>query len=380
MDIYNMGCHRASVLIVCALLSSCKATDAVKDVYEQLASVTNQQTNESGLSSGASEVAALQSSGNIAPSKLAINDLQTDIQCEQVTEDRDIWGRAMRYGGEEAKARLRTFISSDFEHADLTPADREFLRYLAYTTVWVPSDVEVALGKLYLKLAGAMDDEDTRIRIVRMQQDSQHRTDSLIKKIHGFPGEATVMHDKDIKDGAVARVGNLIVVSQTFLLKMDASEEIRDFVLAHELSHLYKRHTIKELQYRLISSAEGWELAKELLAQFKSSQALQSKDVFDIIDETISFAARAEELYQFFASQQLTYSQEQELEADACGLRWLANEGVDTFKVWHEFEEMLVHDKPEYDGPGYVDYHPTSEARKINAASVIGSYKSARRM
>jgi len=76
----------------------------------------------------------------------ALNELRVDTQCAKVNERFDVWEKAAEYGGAHAQARLRTLVASDFKHSDLTESDRNFLRYLAYTTVWVPAPVESAVG------------------------------------------------------------------------------------------------------------------------------------------------------------------------------------------------------------------------------------------
>ena len=361
--------HLLLLTFTALLFSGCKTTDTMQSTLDSIKNMTGSDVKESTSPAPQSTDSVTM----LVSSNEAENDLMPDKMCEKVEEDRDIWGRAMRYGGEQAKARLRSLLLSNFKHSDLTESDKQLLRYIAYTTIWVPSEVEVAMGKLYLQASGAIKDEKYKRSIKRMLKDSQAQADTLISHISGFPGEATVMFDEEIKDGAFARVGGLIVVSQTFLQKMDKHKEVQQVVLSHELSHLYKRHSLKELQVKLVMTAEGWEIAKTLFEQIDPDRQSFFSSTIQNVEGIFNTGKQAKQLYDFISNQQLTFNQTQELEADACGLRWLAREGVPPLEAWQIFEGMLQVDESPSDEQDYRRYHPTSEERAQNARAVITS-------
>lgn len=296
----------------------------------------------------------------------ALNELRVDVRCEKVQERFDVWEKAAEYGGSQAQARLRTLIASDFQHSSLTDSDRNFLRYLAYTTVWVPSPVESAVGKAWAALSGGGDEAKTETT-GRSQRKAAERLASRLNElrgnIEGFPGSVSLILDTDLRDGAFARVGGLVVVSPRFLSLMDETDAVRDVVLTHELSHLYKRHTIKELQYRLITSAGGWNIAKKLLGKFEPGPA----SGLSFLTSAFTTAQTVTQLLEFVRSTQASYSKDQELEADACALGWLAKIDIEPRAAWQAFSGVLSFSARKQEGDSsYEDSHPSPTERTAN--------------
>lgn len=296
----------------------------------------------------------------------ALNELRVDTHCEKVQERLDVWEKAAEYGGANAQLRLRALIASDFQHSDLTEADRKFLHYLAYTTVWVPASVESSVGKAWAALSRGGD--EAKIETTgRSQRKAASRLAARLTElrggIDGFPGDVNLVLDTDLRDGAFARVGGLIVVSPRFLSLMDETDAVRDVVLTHELSHLYKRHTIKELQYRLITSAGGWNIAKKLLGKFDPGSA----GGLSFLTSAFTTAQTVTQLIEFVRSTQASYSKDQELEADACALGWLARIDIEPRAAWQAFSGVLSFSARKQEGDAsYEDSHPSPAERTAN--------------
>jgi hypothetical protein len=302
----------------------------------------------------------------LKPNPEALNELKVDRLCLKVEERFDVWEKAAEYAGVEGQLRLKVLVASDFEHADLTASDREMLRYLAYTTVWIPASMETAIGAAWAALSSGGDDNKAELT-GRSQRKALQRLDerlaTLRSGIGGFPGSASLVLDPGLRDGAFARVGGIVVVSPRFLSLMDEKDAVRDVVLAHELSHLYKRHTVKELQFKLVSSAPGWKIARKLLARLDP----KSTGGVAFLRDSLGYGVLVTDMVGFVRSVHLDYSREQELEADACALQWLERIEVSPREAWQAFAGILAYSgKTESNEPTYENLHPSPAERDAN--------------
>jgi len=300
----------------------------------------------------------------------ALNELQVDRLCLKVEERFDVWEKAAEYGGVQAQLRLNALLASNFEHADLTQADKDLLRYLAYTTVWVPASVESGIGTAWATLSSAGNDgkaEPSGRSQRKALQRLNERLTAMRSGIDGFPGGARLVLDNDLRDGAFARVGGIVVVSPRFLSLMDEKDAVRDVVLAHELSHLYKRHTIKELQYKLVSSSAGWKIARKALARVSPSSAGGAA----MLRDGLGYGILVADLVSFMRGNQIDYSREQELEADACAMQWLGRMDISPREAWQAFAGILAYSSASQGHEtSYESLHPSPAERdaNINAA------------
>lgn len=306
----------------------------------------------------------------VKPNPNVANELKPDKLCRRVDENTDVWAKLADYGGLEAQLRMQRLLASDFKHADLTPEDRQMLRYIAYTTVWVPSWLENNLGRLYTTFLSDSADEATRFEQAAMKR-MQEQMQAFTSEIPDFPGNVQLTLDTKAATGASARPGGLISLSRDFLNRMDENVGVRRLVLAHELSHLYKRHTLKELQYQLVTSSGGFDLARQLLRRFDPARG---DNPINAARDAISLATASTELFEFVRSSQLSFQSDQELEADACSIEWMRRIREDPEELWKAFAEVQATASSE-DG-GYLRTHPSTEERRANIAKAAQGKKS----
>jgi len=296
------------------------------------------------------------------------NDLKPDLLCRRFNETSDVWQKLADYGGTEAQSRMKRLMSSDFKFSDLTPQDKAMLRYISYTSVWIPARIENSFGKMYSTTVGksregrALDpDEQGQLARATTQMESFKAT------IQDFPGDVALVLDKDLGTGAYAQVGGLVILSVDFLSRMDQKESVQRLVLAHELSHLYKRHTIKEMQYQLVTSNAGFGLAKKLLARFNPDAG---SNPMAMAREAVMYATAAKELLDWTRQHQVAFGIDQELEADACSVEWMKRAGLDP-KVLPAALSELEAVKSNAEG-SYSHTHPTSQQRQSNLLVATG--------
>jgi len=283
------------------------------------------------------------------------SELSPDITCSRPRERFNVAEKVAEYGGTAATLRLQRMVSSDLRFSDLSAEDRRLLDYLAATTVWVPVEVESKLGAVYDTATGTF---GSRPNVTELQREELAEIDRRLTRLRGavadYPAEIRLTVNPQLADGAFARLGGMIQLSTGFLNGLRDTKEGADFLLAHEVSHVYKRHAVKQLQYRLVSTSEGWTLAKKLL-----QRALRGTQV-DMIGDGVFLLTTVPQLIEFVRSTQIKFGREQELEADACSTVWLAAIQTDPYKAWVLFHETLG-----ANNTSYSLEHPTHEEREL---------------
>lgn len=299
----------------------------------------------------------------VAPLKGVRVELPPDRQCNRPQERFNIAEKLMEYGGTEATLRLERLVKSDYKYSDLTPQDRQMLQYIARTTIWLPVEVEGALGKAFSAVSSSGGEPLTEVDEQR-QKDAQVRLDGLLAAVSDFPGSVKLVTDPKLADGAAAKFGGVILLSKRFLETMAEKPAGGDFVLAHELSHVYKRHAIKQMQFTMISTDEGWDLGKKLLERgMRGTQA-------NLIQDTMFTVTTVPKLIEFVRGLQLKFGAEQELEADACSVVWLRSRNIDPGSAWDEFETAYA--VANSLATTYGITHPPTTARKANVKAKVG--------
>lgn len=289
-------------------------------------------------------------------------ELAPDRQCNRPQERFNIAEKLAEYGGAEAALRLQKLIESDFKFDDISPEDRRMLRYLAQTTVWLPVEVETRLGALF-DLAGSVGGGAAG-ELTPLEKDSLDEIQAHSAKFRAlttdFPGEISLKLNPELGDGAFAKFGGRIQLSRSMLQTMTERPAGADLLLAHEMAHVYKRHAVKHLQFSLLSSREGWELGKKVL------QRAQRGTQVDIFRDGLFTLTVVPQLISFVRGLQLTFNQEQELEADACAALWLRATRQDPARAWREYREAFAASSGSAGPESYGSSHPSTAEREAN--------------
>ncbi len=353
--------------LVSAMPSQAQFGDLLKRIVPGAGQASAPAPSDAGVPAarGTPSAALADGSQGVAPLKGVQLELPPDRQCTRPQERFNIAEKLVEYGGAEASLRLERLIASDYKLSDLSPQDRQMLQYIARTTIWVPVEVESALGKAYDIVSSGTGESLTEADEMR-KQDVQKRLDLLLGAVTDFPGSVKLVYGAKLADGAAAKFGGVILVSKRFLEAMAEKPAGADFVLAHEVSHVYKRHAIKHMQFTLISTDEGWELAKKLLA--RGMRGTQT----NLIQDGLFMVTTTPKLIEFVRGLQLKFSSEQELEADACSVVWMRARNIDPSPAWDEFETAFAVSNAA--PTSYGTSHPPTATRKANVkAKVAGA-------
>lgn len=286
-------------------------------------------------------------------------ELRPDPQCNRPQERFNITEKLMEYGGTEAGLRLQRLIDSDMKYDDISAADRQMLRYLAQTTVWLPVEVENKLGQLFDMGSSSQELEPVAaLSLVTARTLSQE----VRRQSEDFPGDIQLAHNAALADGAAAKFGGRIQLSGAMLQLMEQHPPGAEFVLAHEMAHVYKRHAVKQMQYMLLSSHEGWTVGRKLL------QRAQRGANTNLIQDGIFAITTVPALIKMVQKMQLSYNQDQELEADTCAVRWLAAMGRQPWLAWQQYRQHFAQ-RDETMVAGST--HPDAQARENNLSRLV---------
>ncbi|MDT7838755.1 M48 family metalloprotease [Aquabacterium sp. OR-4] len=300
--------------------------------------------------------AAVAKANSVPVNEKALRGLLPDRTCAKPDEQFDVTQKLIQYGGQNAVLRLQRMLTTDFQQAELTPQDRAMLRYIAYTTIWIPQEVEEKAGALWSALAS--DDSGGGGKAARFKRLAE-RMDFMRSQASDYPGTARLSQVNTLENGIYAQPGGIVAVSRTFIELLDTHSAAQDLVLAHEFSHLYKRHAIKELQYQLLTSSAGLRIARVLLR--KNMGAASDSNV---AIEALAYLKVASDLVEFIKTTTTHFGKEQELEADACAVEWLQRAKLDSRGAWAGFKVMAAQ-APANDA-AYFKLHPSTKERELN--------------
>ncbi len=339
-----------ALLLLLATPVQAQFFDALKNALAELPRAASWQAGGSSMPSAA-EIAG-------APAVKAAKDIESemapDVTCKKPRERFNVAEKVVEYGGAAASARLQRLITSNLQYGDLDPDDREMLRYLALTTVWLPAEVEARMGSIYSSVTSIFSgrkaelSELDRTALVQIQE----RLVKLRGTVADYPADIKLIVNPDLKDGAYASFGGIIQLSTRFLNGLEDAGAGADFLLAHEMSHIYKRHAIKQIQFQLVSSAEGWSLARAVLQ--RASRGMGT----DLIGDGVFTLITVPRLFEFVKSVQVKFGKDQELEADSCSTVWLKAVETDPFEAWDKFHASLGGTDTSYSSE-----HPSNEER-----------------
>ena len=103
----------------------------------------------------------------------------------------------------------------------------------------------------------------------------------------------------------------------------DLDDSALQLVLGHEMAHIAKRHTSKQIQQRLVDTG----LAVEMFQRIVETRSMQG------LDKVFAGGRLIESFGGLFAK----YDQDQELQADACSIRGMLSAGGDPLKAREEY-------------------------------------------
>ncbi len=294
------------VAIIGFTLSGCALQETIATVQDKLAPLTNQAAPERAKNLPAH------------PADRALSG--TDKLCEILVEPFTLASNLEILAALSKSSMMRGGIT---HKNSLLEQARDAARQLN----WLPIDLEIEYGQQMHDKRVSGDLKLLKINSKRSSIKEQYKRAeeilaNLLKSVtapHPYKFKLFLVNDETINAEAIP--GGFIYLN-TGALKNGQAE----FVLAHEIAHVLKRHTTKEMQSRLIDSVETYEDLKRLL-QRRGDVAALTKSIS-------------------FAKDFLNFSKYQELQSDACSVRVVAEvEGINFNEAVKQHAENLKGDE-----------------------------------
>lgn len=262
--------------------------------------------------------------------------IRPDVDCKIPEENFDFGVTLQQRLGAEGAARLKALLSSDFKSSDLSPADRELLRKYSKEVVWMPAIIEQWIGRLLFFSGGSNIKSKPRTSFTEPEWDQATKSmGRLLGVAPQMPFEVRLMLIENGDTGSLA--GGLVLLDErTMSGSTDPSQTDKlNFVAAHELAHIYKRHRAKRIQQLLVDSDSGLELMRKSFEMVKNTGGSSSLPAGGEFAEMAAWFRRLFEAAKLGSEQiealrkhNAAYEQDQEFEADMCATSMLIRSGV----------------------------------------------------
>lgn len=244
--------------------------------------------------------------------------INVDYECKQQFENYDFnWAGILKvaslYGLSNSGTIISLLNSNQNSSKQISQEDfKNFANTIAKNYLWIPLEIEKIYGEQIYK-----DRVKNGDVVLRNTKNSKYK--KLYKKLDNFIDEFNA-YTKTLENSYPYDIKVYILSAEkkaesapygyVFISEDYIKNDMYKTILAHELSHISKRHATKEIQFRLVNMYSSI-TDITLLIQDMQNVDVASKMVYG--DLGLKVIQKSFELY----------SQEQELEADACGLKIL---------------------------------------------------------
>jgi hypothetical protein len=189
--------------------------------------------------------------------------------------------------------------------------------------VWMPVSFEQMLGNQLRERL----EKDSKIldRNVRRNRTLYNKVDTALDKAKKdytkLPYEIKLyIVESDQINAEALPAGSIYVTRQA---ANDLDGDALQLVLGHEIAHIAKRHTSKQIQERLVETG----LAADMLQRIMENRSVHGLETF----------FRGAQVIESFKGTFAKYDQGQELQADACSIRAMLSAGTDPLKAREEY-------------------------------------------
>lgn len=285
----------------------------------------------------------------------------TDRLCTTLDESYEVtdnvWQIALA-GGTQA---LTIWRDSGFQMSGQSGKQVEaFVKELSRRYLWMPILVEQQIGS-YLHDEYPNDKivaRDGRARDRRAYERADRALAAAAKDYPKLPYELKLFVVQSDTLNAEALPAGYVYVSRKAVSDLD--EASLTLILGHEVAHVAKRHTSKQIQQRIVDTGMGADMLRQVIQSRGTGVDRKMLSSWGLIGRLQGIFAR--------------YDQDQELQADACSIRGLVYAGKDPIQARSEYLRMRGGEakpassgsrprQPQLLGLGYTE-HPDDEARE----------------
>lgn len=250
---------------------------------------------------------------------------ESDIECKNPIENYNFnYLEALRiiaiHSASNSSKIMGFFSGKDVDEEETSKVVKKLASELAKKTVWIPAESEKIYGQYIFEKRKENGDVIDRTTKNSKYKKMYKKIDLFTKKYKSYLRKNKFLEDTEYpfnikifitsnSNQVEAIPGGYIFISEDYI-----KGNRYGTVLAHELTHISKRHTTKELQFRLI---RGYDSIGQIADFIRSVQSTENTTLAKI---NLSLAGK-DLILKMFSK----HSQDQELEADSCSLKILTS-------------------------------------------------------
>jgi hypothetical protein len=247
-----------------------------------------------------------------------------DRYCDSLEESYAVTDNIVRVASGAGLQTLQSWQRAGFKQRPGSDKElEETVKEISKQYLWMPLGIEKQLGN-YLH-----HQQQTRNRILPRtgprNQKLYDKADAALKTVAepytNLPYQPQVYIVESDQINAEALPAGYIYVTRKATADLDRAG--LELVLGHEVAHIAKRHTSKQIQERLVDTGLA-------LDAFKGVMDSRSRDGIEKLFATDRVIQRFQGIF-------ARYDQDQELQADACSIRGMVNAGTDPLKAREEY-------------------------------------------
>lgn len=249
------------------------------------------------------------------------------------------------------------------------PAD--VIKLAARNLNWLPQELEMKLGESLLQDADILDERRNKASERTYRKARAVLNDLVALLPQPLPYEFKILVSKASHRSASALPGGIIIAGRD-LFEDDDEVDYAYFVIGHEISHVLQRHQTRAYQARLVDGID----TIENLSKFMASNQQSSPG------SILAFGTSLKKLV-------VDFSEQQELQADSCSIRWMSQRLADPKKLQSKMQRITQQIAPirpagqnnlngqnaidilKQLGDGVYERHPSGSQRRENILSTL---------
>lgn len=254
----------------------------------------------------------------------------------------------------------------------------DVIKMAARNLNWLPQDLELKLGEILLRDADILDEHRNKAS-ERTYRKARALLDDLVKLLpQNLPYQFKIFVTKASHRSASALPGGIIMADRD-LFEDDADPDYAYFVIGHEISHILQRHQTRAYQARLVDGIDTIENLSKFIASNQQSSP----------GSILAFGASLKKLV-------VNFSEQQELQADSCSIRWMSQRLADPQKLQSKMQRITQQIAPVTQftennlsrqnvidtlmqlGDGVYERHPSGSQRRDNILNTLRALNAGR--
>lgn len=342
------------VAAVLALAGCAQTQSVLSDLSTRFSEITHRPSAQDPSTPGPSTQGP-------STTSLAAGDIRpTDRLCASLDESYEVTDNIFRMALATSAQAITIWRDGGFQMSGQTGKQVEaFVKELSKRYLWMPVFIEEQIGT-YLHDEYPKDKiiaRDARGRARRNYEKADKALAAAAKDYAKLPYELKLFVVESDAVNAEALPAGYVYVSRKAVSDLD--DATLTLILGHEVAHVAKRHTSKQIQQRVVDTGMGVDMLRQVIQSRGSTVDRKMLSSWGLVGHLGGIFAR--------------YDQDQELQADACSIRGLVYAGQDPIQARKEYLRMRGGEKSSQPaarplvsqafGLGFTE-HPDDEARE----------------